>query len=200
MKLLQSIGTCRAIRFALLGLLAFSSALAQKVVIEYDHDVDFSKYRRYDWKEHPFLKNHPESKQFTVGTDLVKSDTNQILMQRGYQPGEPEAEFYIALFITAKMGQDVHSVPVPSAYPGAYGWPGSWYTWSNAWFPAWDTYVENYVQGILLLDVVDAKTNKLLWRAACKAKIDDMAERHKVVEDTVKKAWKKFPPEFKPKK
>jgi hypothetical protein len=76
-------------------------------------------------------------------------------------------------------------------------WPGSWYTWNSAWFPAWDTYVENYVEGILLLDVVDAKTNKLLWRAACKAKIDEMRERHKDIEEAVKKALKSFPPKFK---
>ena len=54
------------------------------------------------------------------------------------------------------------------------------------------------MQGIMLLDVVDAKTQKLLWRAACKAKIDDMSERHKEIEDAVKKALKSFPPEFKP--
>ena len=42
--------------------------------------------------------------------------------------------------------------------------------------------------------MVDAKTNKLIWRAACKAKIDDMKERHEEINDTVKKALKKFPP------
>ena len=59
--------------------------------------------------------------------------------------------------------------------------------------------VENYLEGILLLDIVDAKTNKLLWRAACKVKIEDMSERHKNIEDTVKKALKSFPPKYKPK-
>ena len=64
-------------------------------------------------------------------------------------------------------------------------------------FLAWDTFVENYVAGILLLDVVDAKTKKLLWRAACKDKIEDMRERHKNAENIVKKALKSFPPKYK---
>lgn len=185
------------VRIALpLALAAIASA--QKVIIEYDHTVDFSAYRKYDWKEHPFLKTHPESKQFTVGAQLVQSNVNDILMNRGFEPVDGTLpEFYITYFITARMGQETHSVLAPGAYPG-YMWPGSWYTWNAAWFPAWDTYVENYVEGILLLDVVDAKTNMLLWRAACKAKIDEMRERHKEIEDAVKKALKDFPPKFKP--
>ena len=182
----------------MLSVFLASAALAQKVIIEYDHTVDFSGYRKYDWKEHPFLKNHPESERFTVGADLVRSNVNDILMKRGYEPvDESQPEFFITQFITARMGQETHSIPTTSAYPNGYMWPGSWYSWNSAWFTAWDTYVENYVEGILLLDVVDAKTKKLLWRAVCKAKIDDMRERHKDVEDAVKKALKSFPPKFK---
>jgi hypothetical protein len=186
-----------AILLVLLVLAAGPSS-AQKVIIEYDHDVDFSGYRKYDWKEHPFLKKHPESEEFSIGAGLVQSNTNQILMKRGYQPVDVEPEFYIAQFITARMGQRMHSVPAATPYPNAYMWPGSWYTWSGAYFQAWDTEVENYVQGILLLDVVDARTNKLLWRAVCKKKIDNLKERHEDIEDTVKKALKSFPPQYKP--
>ncbi len=185
------------LRLALPALLA-TAAFPQKVVIEYNHSVDFSGYRKYDWKDHPFLKNHPESSEYTVGAQLVQSNVNQILMNRGYQPVDLEPEFHITHFITARMRQETHTTPVTGPYPAMYTWPGAWYTWSRAYFPAWDTYVENYAEGILLLDVVDAKTNQLLWRAACKAKIDDMRQRHKDVEDTVKKALKSFPPRFTP--
>jgi hypothetical protein len=192
---MKSIHAAPAILFALLISMG-GSASAQKVIIEYDHDVDFSGYRKYDWKEHPFLKKHPESEQFTVGADLVHSNTNDILIKRGYQPVDVEPEFYITQFITARMGQAMSSVPAATPYPNAYMWPGSWYTWSGAWFQAWDTEVRDYVEGILLLDIVDARTNKLLWRAVCKKKIDDMRERHKDIEDTVKKALKSFPPKY----
>jgi hypothetical protein len=184
----------------LLAVVVFMSgaAFAQQVKIEYDRSVDFSRYRKYDWKEHPFLKSHPESEQFTVGVQLVQSNTNQILMKRGYQPVDVDPEFHITQFITARMRQETYTVPAPDMYPSAYMWPGSWYSWSSAWFQSWDTYIEDYVQGILLLDIVDAKTNKLLWRAACKAKIDDMRERHEEIENAVKQALKPFPPRFKP--
>jgi hypothetical protein len=183
-----------------LPLLLATAASAQKVVIEYDRSVDFSAWRKYDWKEHPFLKNHPETKQlFSVGSQLVQSKVNEILIGRGFYPMDGlEPEFYIAHFVTARLRQETYSVPSAGPYPGSYMWPGAWYSWSSAWFSSWDTVVENYAQGILILDVVDAKTSKLMWRAACKAKIDDMTERHKEIEDTVKKALKSFPPKFKP--
>lgn len=177
-----------------LPVLLAGTASAQKVRIEYDRDVDFSRYKTYDWKEHPFLKNHPESRQFTVGAQLVQSDTNQILMRRGFTPVDLEPDLYITQFITARLGKETHTMPAAGVYPDMYMWPGSWYSWSGAWFSAWDTFVENYLEGILLLDVVDARTNKLLWRAACKTKIDEMKERHKDIADTVKKALKDFPP------
>ncbi len=188
----------RTAPLALLFLLPFAS-FAQKVKTEYDHDIDFRVYRKYAWKEHPFLKSHPESRKFVVGGELVQSDTNEILVNKGFQPVEAEPDFYVTHFITARLGSETHTVPATDLYPGAYMWPGSWYSWSGAWFSAWDTYVEKYVEGILLIDIVDAKTNKLIWRAACKDKIDDMKERHKNVEDTVKKALKSFPPPYKPK-
>jgi hypothetical protein len=47
----------------------------------------------------------------------------------------------------------MQSVPSTGMYPGACTWPGSRYSWSGAWFPDWDAYIEDYLEGILLLDV-----------------------------------------------
>lgn len=188
-------------RVLLLGLplLAAGPVWADKVVVEFDKDTDFTRYKSYDWKEHPFLKSRPESKQFTVGMEMVQSNVNDILMKRGYIPGEPQPDFFITQFITARIGQAIKTVPATEMYPNAYMWPGAWYSWSSTYFTAWDSYVENYAEGILILDFVDGKTNKLIWRAACKERIDEMKERHKNVEDAVKKALKSFPPKSKKK-
>jgi hypothetical protein len=183
-----------ALRCVLLAGALAVAAPAQKVVIDYDRAVDFSVYKKYEWKEHPFLMKNPESRQFTVGAQLVQSKVNEILLSRGYEPvdGQPP-EFYLTHFITARMRQEVSYTPVAATFVGGYTWPGSWYSWAST-FPAWESYIENYAEGFLLLDVVDAKTNRLLWRAACKAKIDEMRERHKEVESAVKKALSSFPP------
>jgi hypothetical protein len=54
-----------------------------------------------------------------------------------------------------------------------------------------------YKTGILVLDVVDAATSKLIWRAYCSDTIRDIANRDKNINATVKKAFDKFPPKKK---
>lgn len=156
--------------------------------------MDFKQYHTYQWREHPLIAKHPEVRQYTVGAQLVQSDVNENLMRRSYVPVEEKPDMFVTFFVTARGGQEVTSVPATSFYSGYYMWPYSWYAWSPTWFSGWETEVRNYVEGILILDFVDAKTNKLVWRAICKDKIDDMKNRHKNIQKTVEKALKKFPP------
>lgn len=177
----------------LLGLCA-GFAAAQKVRTQFDEDLDFKQYRTYQWREHPLVAKHPEVRQYTVGSQLVQNYTNDILIARSYVPVEEKPDVYVTFFVTARGGQEVTSVPATSFYSGYYMWPYSWYAWSPAWFSGWETEVRNYVEGILVLDIVDAKTNKLVWRAIAKDKIDDMKNRHKNIQKAVQKALKQFPP------
>lgn len=182
-----------AIWVALCGLFAGSMS-AQTVKTQFDKDAKFDQYKRYMWREHPLVAKHPEVRQYTVGAQLVQSDVNGILMERGYVPVDDKPDMFMTFFVTARGGQEVTSVPATSFSAGYYAWPYSWYAWSPVWFSAWETEVRNYVEGILVLDIVDAKTNQLIWRAIGKDKIDDMKNRHKNIENVVKKALKKFPP------
>ncbi|MCC7156819.1 MAG: DUF4136 domain-containing protein [Bryobacterales bacterium] len=169
-------------------------AAAQTVRTQFDQEMDFKQYHTYQWREHPLIAKHPEVRQYTVGAQLVQSDVNENLMRRSYVPVEEKPDMFVTFFVTARGGQEVTSVPATSFYSGYYMWPYSWYAWSPTWFSGWETEVRNYVEGILILDFVDAKTNKLVWRAICKDKIDDMKNRHKNIQKTVEKALKKFPP------
>ena len=53
------------------------------------------------------------------------------------------------------------------------------------------------VSGMLVLEMFDARTSKLLWRAYCHDRINDMTKRDKIINDVVKKAVEKFPPKQK---
>jgi hypothetical protein len=50
---------------------------------------------------------------------------------------------------------------------------------------------------MLVLDIVDARTSKLLWRAYGGEKIDDFRNRDKDIKAVVKKALQRFPPKRK---
>ena len=53
--------------------------------------------------------------------------------------------------------------------------------------------VSYYRKGILVIDIVDASTNKLAWRAYCSGKVNPKI-RQKKIDKATEKAFKKYPP------
>ena len=181
-----------AARFAIsatvqIGALLFAvalPALPQSVKTDYDKSVDFSKLHHYEWRDSPEFEKQPELKtHYAVGIDLVRSAVNKGLMAKGYVPVDFHPDFYVTLFLGSKGMTDVTTLDA------------GWYTWGPYWYPMWTTVmVSHYTEGTLILDIVDANTRRLVWRAFCKDDIRDPKQRHENVERAVKKALKKFPP------
>ena len=79
--------------------------------------------------------------------------------------------------------------PSQKLYRAWYGWYGQ---------PTWTrTEVDYYKTGVLILDIVDAATSKLIWRAYCSDTIRDMPNRDKNINSAVRKALDRFPPKQK---
>ena len=156
---------------------------AQKVRVDYDHGYDFSKFKSYAWKRHPAMEQDPELRE-SVGAELVRMAVNEGLMAKGFEPTESEfADFYVTGFGTRVRGSEI---------TGAIG---GWYNTSPYYMQSWGTVmVRNYVEGTLVIDIVDAKTKKLAWRAYCQGAVRNMSKRHKVINKAIQKAFKKFPP------
>ena len=56
------------------------------------------------------------------------------------------------------------------------------------------TAYRQFVDGTLVIDIVDAKANRLVWRAMYQDKVTDWKTRHKIITKAVRNALKKFPP------
>jgi Domain of unknown function (DUF4136) len=175
-------------------LLMATAATAQKVRVDSTPGFDFSDYKRYTWRVHPVFEKKPElADKYSVGIELVKNAVNQNLLARGFQSTQGPSEFFITFLLTAENKQDIDVVYTD----GAYGW-GGWYGWNSFYYPGWtETVVTNYLEGTLVLDVVDAKTDQLVWRAYCRDEIRDWRNRDKNVQKAVDKALKRFPPKSK---
>jgi hypothetical protein len=180
------LGMCVAVCASILPI-----ARAEKVRVESVPGFNFTNYKSYNWRTHPVFEKHPEMLElYTVGIELVKNAVNQNLMQRNFRSTQGPADFSITFFLTGKNRQDVDVVVTSSSY----GW-GGWYGWSSYWYPSWtETVVTNYVEGMLVIDIVDVKTSQLVWRAYCSDEIREWKNRQKNVEKAVNKALKRFPP------
>jgi hypothetical protein len=177
-----------------LGLtLAGPPAFAQKINIEYDHDADFSRVKTYEWRTHPiFEKNSDLKETYSVSIQLVLGAGNEQLAKKGLRPADSSPDVFVTFFVVARPNQREVTTfvdPGPSWWVTPYGWYAP---------PVWtSTQIENYLDGMLVMDIVDAKTSKLLWRAYCGDEVKDWNNRHKIVEKVVRKALDRYPPKSK---
>ncbi len=179
------------VRAGLLGCLLgsgvlFSSALAQKVEVQYDHTADFSHIRRYQWRTHPVFEKNPELREiFATGIQLVLEAGNAQLMKRGLEPDDSSPDVFVTFYLLTKDLQQVKRTAEANR-DSRYGWYGG--------APWAVTEAEGYVTGMLIIDIVDARTSKLLWHASCGDRIKDMRKRDRNINSAVKKALEHFPP------
>ena len=163
--------------------------LAQKVSVDFDKDADFSRVRTYQWRVHPAFEKQPALKEiYATGIQLVLEAGNRELPKHGLRPADGPPDVFITFYLSAEDRTEVRTI-TEYANTGWYGWYS---------VPVWTrTEVDYKKAGILVIDVVDAATSKLLWRAYCTDTIDDMRKRHENVNSAVKKAFNRFPPKGK---
>ena len=61
-----------------------------------------------------------------------------------------------------------------------------------------DTYVREYDEGTLIIDIVDAGSNELVWRGAAQGEVNLAAspqEREQRAQDAVQRILEDFPPQ-----
>jgi len=168
------------------GALAGTGLLeAAKSGYDYDPEFDFSKLKRYAWKTHPVMEENPALARVAIAGDIVMSDGNEILMKRGYIPDEFEPDFYISFFVKGTLESKEHR------------FNSSWYYGPGTAWTSYQTFTSNFIDGTLVIDIVDAKSGKLVWRAFYQDKVHDWKKRHKQISQGVKKAFEKFPPKKK---
>jgi len=156
---------------------------APKVTVNHDDQFDFSALKSYAWRTHPVMEKNPELANRAIAGDIVMSMGNEILMGRGFVPVDAEPDFYATFFVKGTAEEEATMLTT--------GW---YYGPTPYWSGTTQTTYRKFLSGTLVLDIVDAKANRLVWRAFCHDDIKDMKERHKSIAKAVEKALKSFPP------
>src|SRR4051795_6671430 len=90
-----------------------SPLIAQKVMIQYDHDADLAKIRSYQWRTHRVFEQNPELKDvYSTGIQLVLEAGNSELMKRGLQPVESDPDIFVTFFILTKDVQQIKTTDI----------------------------------------------------------------------------------------
>ncbi len=171
---------------ALLLIVALSAAQAQKIKVEFDKNVDFTKLKTYAWDPTPQASARP------VLVAAIKAAINQELGQRGVKEVAENPDLYIAMY--GAVDSDF-AVTYSDFYYGPYGIPAfdqSFLMWGG--LPG-TTNTAVVHQGQLVVDLIDAGRKKLAWRGIATQKLSD--QQMKLVEQVntaVEKLFAKYPP------
>jgi hypothetical protein len=155
---------------------------------DYDPAVDFTYFRTYAWQPRTEQPNADPRLNNDIMDSRVRTAVERVLQARGYQPAtDVPPDFRVAYYLLIEPRTEVYSFPV------TYGW-GYWGWWG--WYGT-ETYVDQYELGTLIIDVIDAGTNRLIWRGSAAARVvydESPEERTQRVNEAVEKILERFPP------
>ncbi len=149
-------------RLTLLGttLLIGACASAPNTYSNVDSAVDFTRYKTFGYYE----KLATDKKDYeSTESRYLKAAVTREMESRGFIHAE-SPDLKINFYIESE--EKIRSRQTPSA-GGYYGYRGSYY---GAW-GGYETRIDQYTEGTLNIDVVDPRTEKLVWEGAMVGKI-----------------------------
>lgn len=151
---------------------------AQKVKADYDHSIDFTKYKTYSWG-----KGMPASNpQVHL---LVIQEIDRQLQSKGLRRVDTGADLSVTYY--ASLDDNINRGAVE------YAKNPDWQKWGDH-SPVYGPKMVAALTAIMELDVVDASNNKLIWRGRAKdAYTPNQARGKKRVNRAVEKLLEKFP-------
>jgi hypothetical protein len=150
-------------------------ACAQKITMEFDQSIDFSKFKTFAIREGELNSKNP-----ALNSPLVKkqidADIERALVARGLTEVSGPSDLNIRYHLGAARKAQVETYPA--------GWYG------------FRTRVVRvpYSEGTLVIDLRDPSARSLVWRAIATEDKSDASKIEGKLDDMVKKSFEKYPP------
>lgn len=182
-------------------LLAFALALialpaaADKVYVDYDHEVDFAVFETFTYAPaERGLRIQDDHMDETVVADIVEK-----LTAAGMTQVESGADIVVTYQVSGHAGSrlDVTGVvPVGSMWGSGWGWaPGfgpGWGYSGGTWYTA-TTMISNYKVGVLVVAGFDTSSKNGIWRGSAELTIDqDQGKTYKKLHHALDKMAEKW--------
>jgi hypothetical protein len=166
---------------AALGLVAGLMACSTVTVgTDYDPAANFSQYKTFT------IMPLTQFEKIPLTADRIKAAITQALQAKGLQPTSDTADLQIQVF--AKLSQETQMTSTGGYGGWGYrGWGGGMST----------TTVQNINVGTLVVDLVDAKTDKPVWRGMASDTMDQSStgqQKQEKLNYAMNQLFAKFPP------
>ncbi len=169
----------QALAILILALLAAQGARAQKVTMEFDQTLDFSRYKTFAIRDGQLNSRNPALSGELVKKQIEVDIQNDLTAKGLTMATSGPADLNVRYTFGAARKSEIE------AYPAG-------------WYGRGTRYVRvPYSEGTLVIDMRDPTTRALVWRAIAAEDKSDPSKIQGKLNDMVKKAIDKYPPKKK---
>jgi hypothetical protein len=146
-------------------ILVWSCGPSLKVTSDYDKGVDFSKYKTFALYKPDSISTHISQLNQNRIINAIKNE----MIKKGFHETSSSPDMLVNMVTVFKDKVDVSSTTNYYGYGGMYR-P---YYWGGGGVYGNTSYnVREYKDGSLIIDVIDASSNKLIWQGVGNKEID----------------------------
>src|SRR5258706_10427991 len=174
-------------------LVAVTAALGMSVKSDYDKSFDFGQLHTFAFKTDR-ASNDPLTTN-TLEAGRIQNALAAQLEANGFSQASGSPDFIVAFYSRTKQKTQVQSsgfgpgFGFGRGFGWGYGIPGRG-RWRWGYGP--DIWTTNYTQGCVMADIIDARTNDLVWRGRVTDTVNGIGQSEKQSEQAAKDLVKQF--------
>jgi hypothetical protein len=172
-------GALQGLALLVLGLLAAQGARAQKITMEFDQSIDFSKYKTFAIRDGQLSSGNPALNSSLIKKQ-IEADIENDLTAKG-----------LTLVTSGTSDLNVRYTFGAARKTEIEAYPAGWYGRGTRYVRV------PYAEGTLVIDLRDPTTRSLVWRAIAAEEKSDATKIQGKLDDMVKKSIDKYPPKKK---
>nr|WP_297348364.1 DUF4136 domain-containing protein [uncultured Glaciecola sp.] len=151
-----------------------------------DETVQFNSYQTYDFHPNTIASGNNYD---SLSARYIKQAIQNEMRKKGYTQTE-DAELWINFNVYVQDKLEVDTMPSMSLY---YGFRRGYGVWGN--YPLIQERIKQYTEGTLTIDLIDHKTNLLLWEAVAIGRVSSRTYDNLEfkINETVKLMFERLP-------
>jgi Domain of unknown function (DUF4136) len=172
-------GALQGLALLVLGLLAAKGARAQKITMEFDQTIDFSRYKTFAIRDGQLSSGNPALNSPLVKKQIEADIQNDLTAKGLTMVTSGVSDLNVRYTFGAARKTEIEA------------YPAGWYGLGTRYIRV------PYAEGTLVIDLRDPTTRSLVWRAIAAEEKSDATKIQGKLDDMVKKSIDKYPPKKK---
>ena len=187
------------ISFYFLLALVLAGCSSTNVSTNYSHRVDFKSLKTYAWYSNEVNISKDSRKVLNAALDRhIRDEIESRLNDKGFtKSSDGNTDFLVNYVVSAQTRINLKTYHVYSgSTPNVVFTRGNRLQLVNQ--KVLDTEQNEYLEGTLLIDMIDPKSDKMMWRGVAEKRLTgdlDAAQRAAIASEAIRKVIGQFPPE-----